>query len=191
MLVVNLDQKISPTMTLRNAVVTKTDFPNIPSPDDVENIKLFAPDVEFLNKKVGSFDIISWYRSNKLQNYLRGLPVGAAKNKSFHELGWAVDIKPHIPAKEFYRKILAQPEVAQRFGEIALKKEAGTIHLSKAVPGKVAVAMIVDPETKKYERLSLAQIREFIQTKPIMAGIGGLNILLLGLTGFLIYRSKQ
>ena len=89
--------QLSAHYTLANLTQTSkpVSTPNLPSSaEHFNNLKLLADALEYLDSKIGPFNIMSGYRTKELQNLLKSAGEPVATGTSFHELGLGVDIYP-------------------------------------------------------------------------------------------------
>ena len=181
--------QLSAHYTLANLTQTSkpVSTPNLPSSaEHFNNLKLLADALEYLDSKIGPFNIMSGYRTKELQNLLKSAGEPVATGTSFHELGLGVDIYPTtMKIAEYFGKILADPIITSRFVEIAIKPSQNTLHLSVRNPNETRATRITQLNPQgSYVGLSKAQIDSYAApyrtTASTASGKGGIGPLAIG-----------
>jgi len=136
------DFQITKNFRFFEFLVTNTNAPNRPNEEQIENIKDVAKVLQLLRDKVGKIEIISGFRSEEVQKALQGGGNVQVSNRSLHMDGKAADIVPQeTSAEKVFATIAADPVLAKKFGEIALKNTV--LHLSTPTPTKQSYFMEV------------------------------------------------
>lgn len=147
---------------LKDLTITNYDLPNMPNEAELKNLIWLAKTLTKLEEDIGSFGIVSAYRSYQVQNAVLGHSPTATVNrkKSFHEAGMAVDLYPHTMSIDaFFGKILASDYWYENLGEISIKPSQNAIHLSLPTARIKSKAMIL--ENGSYRNLSQAEIDSY------------------------------
>ncbi|NJM09375.1 MAG: M15 family metallopeptidase [Bdellovibrionaceae bacterium] len=165
--VIDVNMMLSSRYALKDLVATTKQLsrPNLPSDEtQLENLRLLADTMDFLNSMVGPFTIISGYRTKELQDVLASSGDPVASGKSYHELGLAVDIYPTtMGLTEYFGTMLASDEVRSRFIEIAIKPGQNTLHLAVKSPYDLRDTKILGLNSEgKYAKLTADEIAGYI-----------------------------
>lgn len=182
------NEPISKYFDLEELTTTSEQVDNTPGQSAYQNLKYrLGPVLDQIYEQVGSFSVISGFRSDFLNEL-----IGGAAN-SYHTRGLAADIAPSWPmnATDFWLKIYDSP-LRSSLGEIALKKNV--IHLSLADP-PLKVGVPLDARSGSYLRMSKSDIEalrgETGVTEPSVV-LAGAGVLALGVAvSLLIYRIKR
>lgn len=117
--------RLSDYFTVADLTPTDSRFPNTPTSNELPSLKKLASSLDVLRRKLGTFSILSGYRSPLVNADVGGVST------SRHLKGEAVDIWPHMGNTEkYWAQILADKELRNLFGEISYKKPQNSIHLS-------------------------------------------------------------
>ncbi len=139
--------------------------PNIPAESYmIENLQITASILEYLERMVGPFKILSGFRTKELQDKLTSQGEPTSSGLSFHEIGRAVDIAPStMSLDDFFGKMLADEEISSQFSEIAIKPSQHTLHLSVNVPSDMRSTKVLGLNTEGlYAKLNAEDIASYI-----------------------------
>lgn len=147
--------QLSSGFTLADLTVTNTGINNMPENDQVlQNLYELADLLEWIRATIGDFVVHSAYRNSEVNS-----KVGGA-SASLHTTGKAADIEPKgMTLTEMFGRLI-QPDVASRFGEIAIKASQGTLHISTPDP-RVGTGKIMKMTGGKYYRLTQEEIDSY------------------------------
>lgn len=143
--------------------------PNLPnSQTEVDNLAVLADVLEELSSRIGSFTILSGFRTKELQAALKAKGEPTAAGISFHELGRAVDISPTtMGITEFFGRLLADDVLKSRFAEIAIKSSQNALHLAVNTPDDNRDPKVLGLNNEGvYARLSVDDIVNYV--RPFM-----------------------
>jgi hypothetical protein len=130
----DLNAQLSPHYKVKDLIVTTTGIPNNPDMWAVQELRRLAVVLELMRNRIGGFGIDSAYRSQRLQDYLKGGGQGysaasQAASKSEHTIGIAADIIPYVrTAPVFYSMLVKDPVINKHLGQVAVKKN--TVHFA-------------------------------------------------------------
>jgi hypothetical protein len=151
--IVDQDTYLSSHFTLAELSRTDTRLPNQASPQDIENLRNFARRLDKIYDAIGPFYILSAFRSPSVNSAVGGV------SSSQHLTGEAADIVPtSMSAKEYWGRILADENLRDEFGQIALKTSA--IHISMPSWTHTGDAYVV--VAGNYIRKSLNEVRNIV-----------------------------
>lgn len=165
---------------------------NIPA-NLTNNMYILGSVLDLIYEKIGPFTLLSVFRSQALQDYLRlhGTPTEQkqAATKSYHSTAQAADIYPKtMGLVPFMAKMAQTPAVTSKIGAYALKD--GGIHFDTDTTKRVGVILKTTSEGP-YVKMSPSEISSMISKYPAAAaGIGIAGIAVLGLAGYLLYSMK-
>lgn len=140
--------------------------PNIPpSAYMFDNLAVSAATLEYLESRVGPFQILSGFRTKELQDILAAQGEPVSKGLSFHEVGRGFDIYPTtMTPDEFMGLILAQDDVKSQFAEIAVKPSQNALHLATNVPGDIRSPKVTALNDQgSYVQLTLDQLAKYVE----------------------------
>ena len=139
--------------------------PNMPSTDaQIANLQILADVLEKIGAGIGTFTLLSGFRTLELQNVLAAAGEPTATGTSFHELGRAEDIAPTtMGLTEMFGRLLA-PQFAPLFAEIAIKPGQGAIHLSVNTPDDTRAPKVLGLNSSNvYTRLTPDEIAGYVK----------------------------
>ncbi len=158
---------LSPHYSLQNLTATSQQLsqPNLPGPDELENLTYLADFLEQLTNEIGHFTILSGFRTKELQDVLASKGEPTASGTSFHEKGRGVDIAPTtMTPAEFFGRLLANENLKNMCAEIAIKLSQGALHLAINVPSDTRDPKVLGLNSEGvYARLTLEDILTYIE----------------------------
>lgn len=172
------------------ASLTETQQPlnNTPGSMQIENLRVLAGELQKLYDKIGPFSIVSAFRSPAVNS-----AVGGATG-SYHTSGIAADIAPFNYTPETFFKKIFETKLSRDLGEIILKPQQGTIHVSLPTASKQSQPMILDSGV--YRSMSGDEINRYIgqayalaKANPVKTSFAVLG--LVGAMAFLIYKIRK
>lgn len=151
------NMQLSSGFTLADLTVTNTGINNMPENSQIlQNLYELADLLEWIRFNIGDFVVHSAYRNSEVNSKVGGSAT------SLHSTGKAADIEPKtMSLTEMFGRLI-QPDVAQKFGEIAIKASQGTLHISTPDP-KVGTGKIMRMTDGKYYRLTQSEIDSYSQ----------------------------
>lgn len=143
-------------------------IPNDPNESQTQSLQALAFVLEDVRDLIGSFGILSAFRSQQLNDAVGG------SASSRHLKGEGVDIQPYASnLEDAFAKILVSP-VSDKLGEITIKPNQGTLHLSlpfTSWSGYVqGSARIKDPVSGQYRTLFSDEISYY--TDLVVSSVG-------------------
>lgn len=153
--------KLSNFFTLAQLSVTQTGLSNTPTDErTLKNLANLASLLDDVTRKVGPFTVVSAYRSPEVNRRVGG------SSTSLHLQGLAADVFPTIQnLPTFYQRLY---EIKDSFGELYLKPDQGTVHLTVPLPGLVGRVRIL--KDGQYRAFNQAEIMEYGLSAPVIAG---------------------
>lgn len=182
--------QISKHFTLEQLTATSFPIKNIVPSSLMNNLRILGEVLDFIYDNVGPFKLISVYRSQELQDYIRKYGSETEKKqavaKSYHSTAQAADIAPTtMSVVAFMAKIAQSPQVLKKIGAFAIK--SGNVHIDTETSTRVGVALKATSDGS-YVRLTASELKNLISGNPLAAaGIGILSLITLGLAGYLVY----
>lgn len=121
--------QLSPRFTVEDLSIsdtaTRLSLNNLPPENLIPGMKKLANLLDEIWDKYGSFNILSGYRSPEVNS-----AVGGAKG-SKHMSGTAIDLVPqNTSITEYWTNLISDMSVAPQLGEISLKPDQNSIHLT-------------------------------------------------------------
>lgn len=179
---------------------TKTSQPvtNAIPEEYLDSLKRLGAILDELYDRVGSFSLISGFRSWDLQELLNSGPHDR-DTKSFHEIAQAVDIVPDSNLREYFSKMLADPSIRYTFADISFKPWDGSLHLEAPSRAGTSGRARIKEIGGSYRSLSSVEVTDYIQNplgSEVVALIKksavplGLGIFILGAGAFMYAMSN-
>ena len=147
--------------TIGDLCITETGLDNTPTEDlHINNLRWLAIVLSELEPSLGSFTILSAYRTREVNNKVTGNSDPNRKT-SFHEVGMAVDFHPIGQTINSYFGKLITTEWRNKLGEIILKPKQNSIHIGLPTASYKGAIKILDPKTGSYRYMTEEEIEHY------------------------------
>ncbi len=190
------DMQISKHFTLRDLCVTSTGVENIPDDAAIANLTRLGAVLDQIWDKIGHFTIASAFRSQAVQNAIKGGAAGSnaaamAATLSRHTVGDAADLTPtSMPLDEFFTKLYVNEGIREQLGQIVNKAEGGESSVHITLPyGTFDGTMMYVNDAGQYVRFTPDEITDWLASNPVSgAAIGVGAIALIAGVAFFVLR---